>query len=940
LRQVLVHPWLSEIQLPKKVQRKALLNQWWAMFISGLSAGVRIPRPFNDEELKQVQTWLTKANDLNEGDPLPPHPDDVKAKKKTAKKAAKGQKAALASKATKTSKRKVTKATRKSKVTKTGKKKKAPKVYANTFLHWLRVRGLWLRFLGKVRFHEFLRPEMVSLRIPDVAAMRKAQMLKLKQKKAAAKKAVQRAIPARVAPRTAKPGKGLLPLLAPGKKGTSGKGSSYIPLTGAGKPSSRPSLLMAKPTSRPVVARKPAPRKPTRPKTIWKLVQTRGFIVGNGLTTLFMPPGNQGKEPPQINWKNSRRDLEFTWFNAETGKYLDKRLLRLVRSLALTRPKKKKAHIAKVMLKDHKMNQVYPVQVSQKLLKVGANAPLMQPAWTLKVKPPKGLAYTIPVFLGPKGYEARFRPNTPGLWSFTLMKGRKAAPGDEGLPATVKVIPSNLPTNFGLHPRRQQLFAAMGRPMTFMVRRLPAEAMTTWTTQQFADTMKAMQKLDPGTSVLAIPLPTIPWKKTLLKLPSKATSKPTPKLYRYGMTLAAQKALQSIDQRLKAAHNSGFRVAFVLSAKSLGKLSRFEKQQLFFYLLDRYQTSYPLLWFSEEKGKKPQLTTIRRMLRMWYVMRFPTPRPKKGQKKKARRQQPVELPPMLGAIIGNAGSEKRVKSMMKQFDFLWLTTNKLLKDIKDFKLMGLKRPVILSWEPMLKSDFSFKKTVKGKSVFDKALLKRWAAFVWRAHTLGFSHRGPGLTQPMVAPKKKAKVKPVGDALVRSVLRGFFQNVDMSRLLPMLRSVKVKDYQAFGGESKPQGRGKKQSHDIVLWVRRSVRQSLQLTQVANLKKHRYVWVNPLTGESPVQAQLLPAKPDKKKPNKMTVPFRPAVLYIFRRPPRRQNQKGRRRRQKQQQNLSKRQQVRNRLNRLNDDRNDLLKKLMKKQKAPKNLSGKRG
>ena len=84
------------------------------------------------------------------------------------------------------------------------------------------------------------------------------------------------------------------------------------------------------------------------------------------------------------------------------------------------------------------------------------------------------------------------------------------------------------------------------------------------------------------------------------------------------------------------------------------------------------------------------------------------------------------------------------------------------------------------------------------------------------------------------------------------------------------------------------------------------------------------------------------PTNKQPDKMEVPFRPAILYIFRRPPqrgRKNQQRQQRKQKKQQKQLSKRQQIRNRLRRMQEDRNKFLRKLLKKQK-PKSVSGKRG
>jgi hypothetical protein len=286
-------------------------------------------------------------------------------------------------------------------------------------------------------------------------------------------------------------------------------------------------------------------------------------------------------------------------------------------------------------------------------------------------------------------------------------------------------------------------------------------------------------------------------------------------------------------------------------------------------------------------------------------------------------------------------SEKQLKQT-RFFDFLWLTVKNLRADVRDFKLQQEKRPVFLAWKPLTSDTFAWSKGMGKKKTWKKKQLQSWARFLWESQMLGFQHVTQALQVPYLGMGKKGKKarqpnlnKVPPPAKVPAILRAFFSSFNWLQMQPGLRSVGVKSYQAFGAETPARGKGQ---HHAVIWVNRTVRKDLHLKQKQKLKKHRYIWLNPMTGARPVSPQLLPL-PAKGKPNKLQVPFRPAVLYIFRRPPqKKRKQKQRKRRQKKKnQRMSKRQQVRNRLKNLKEDRNKMLKRMLGK---PKRLSGKRG
>ncbi|HAA55653.1 MAG TPA: hypothetical protein DCE42_12900 [Myxococcales bacterium] len=556
------------------------------------------------------------------------------------------------------------------------------------------------------------------------------------------------------------------------------------------------------------------------------------------------------------------------------------------------------------------------------------------------VQPPKGPKQILSLLRGPKGYEARFRPDVQGIWSFYILRKNKRLDGIWKFPGKLKVVPSKLPGPIGVHPRTRKHFISKNRPFFFFAKPVPGLLSPTWSHKAFEQTLAALQNRYIGASVLHIDLPLIPWKNAADKRPFKA-SRPL-------WSNAAELVLSMIEKRLSALHEKGFQISLGIDPAHWKGVSKKEQMARLKYLLDRFGTAYPLLWFVDlrKRGKLPKkgapMAWMKQVFTMWYRLRYPLPAPSKNPRKGRRVLTP---PPMLGALMGAPRSEKELKQIAPAFDMLWFDVKSLLPALKNFKLYAFKKPVILTWQPMLEKDFTFitkKKTKKGAA--KNRQLLRWARFLWQSHLFGFSHAGRPITAALrpLDPKKQTKWKPAASERVPAMMRAFFQTFDWTQMAPMLKSVKVKSYQAFGAETPFNPKGKNKQHHLVLWSRATVRRQLEVKRNFPLKKHRYIWLDPLTGKRPLSAQLLPPMPTNKQPDKMEVPFRPAILYIFRRPPqrgRKNQQRQQRKQKKQQKQLSKRQQIRNRLRRMQEDRNKFLRKLLKKQK-PKSVSGKRG
>jgi hypothetical protein len=283
------------------------------------------------------------------------------------------------------------------------------------------------------------------------------------------------------------------------------------------------------------------------------------------------------------------------------------------------------------------------------------------------------------------------------------------------------------------------------------------------------------------------------------------------------------------------------------------------------------------------------------------------------------------------------------------FDFLWLDIDNLDKELRDFQLHKVAQPVVLTWQALLQDkspfipDSSQKKptpapVVPSSTVNDSQLLL-WADFLWRSQLIGFMHTGRPITKPLVASKQtKAPIDIEPSLKAPAIMRAFFSTFDWSQLQPPSQSIQFQAHQAFAAETP--ANNQQQGHHIVAWINASVRQDLQIQRHkdAKLDEHRYLWLHPLTGEQPISPQLLPPTPKPDQAEKLQVPFQPAILYVFKRPPQQQQPQEQQRSKKSKQpddlDSSQRQQIRNRLQQLQDN------PLKPRKTKQRDRSGKRG
>ena len=835
-------PWLTEIPLEMKSQRKALMQRWWRGFLAGVSPALQLPRPLHADEREAVLGWLQEA-DLQES--LPPHPDEKKA-------ASSQPTSAPQSQPIDPKKSKV-------KATPYDQQLSRPLLHALILLHH------WDRFLKDIQLSAYLRPDPVSVRIP-----------------------------------------------------------------------------------RPAKTDKDKPSAPL-PETI----PMYGYLASNGLTTLYMPPDEKLQQAPSIRWKDYKIDLEFIWFNALTGGSLEKRLLRQVTGLELTKPKAE-AHIAKVAVADHPINKAYLVRLSRKDAPLDPQDPLTPKRWSLAVEappppprqgqgapqtPPKPQRLQIPFVLTESGYEARFIPHQPGFWRFRILDQGKPAQGDLGLPGQVKAMPSQLPAAILPKPPQGRFLVSRGAPFFYYSRRDLALFERKEDRDAFKKRIALIRAHDPALSVIHARLPALAWPDgDLAKEPSRLA------------TLLRQ--ITELDERLGLLHEAGFHTALSPDLKAWASIPDALRQKRLRFLLDRLGFAYPLIWSVDLRNQNElgEARWFSLALQGWMRERlYPdaaAPKPASPQAPpQAPQAPPLQLPPLWIAELGAPRAEKRLEEAEKGFAMLHIEIQSLEREIQDFKLLQRKRPVILAWKTAQKEGFAFPPH-KVKEAPPEAY-RAWARFLWQAQMMGFHHHGQDLPTPLPTPDPK---RPPEEAIqlaqrIPAMLRAFFQTFNWVSLLPTLQSLKLRDHQAFGVETPPQGQSVKQEgHHVVIWVNESVRSHIELDRQMPFNKHRYLWLDPLTGQQPISPQLLPPQPKNKQPDKFQVPFRPAVLYLFQRPP--DKNKGKQKQQpkpqpqqQQQQRPSERQQVRNRLKRLQEDRRDMLRKMLKQQQPP-SLSGKRG
>ncbi|TNE51680.1 MAG: DUF5060 domain-containing protein [Deltaproteobacteria bacterium] len=961
LQKLLLRPWIGDLPLPVELEPKSLRKQWWKLYIAGISTTVALDRALNDDEIQSVIKWQRQAY---EAEKLPPHPDDVEEAKKKAKKGPASRPAARAKPKARVGKPSARKPANQAK---SGKGKPAPQTkpkarkavakvtpkderISRPYIHFLRVRHYWAKFLGSFRFSGFVRPSMVRTVVPDLTALKKWR--DAQQKK-----------------HFTLPNVRLAPPGAKDKDGKSGKKRSQL------KPPSR--RLARDRFGKKKIKLKDEPSL-KRPKVEWKQVLLRGFLASNGPTVLFVPPSTKFKKPPRINWRKSRWDLEFRWYNAANGEFLKKKVFRQVTSLALTAPKKE-AHVAKVSVQDHKMNAPYTVVLPPKLLKQATSKPAKPSSrptqknvwhlddWKLWVQAPKPRSQGrqrkapppavqhVSFVRTSQGYAARFLPNRMGVWTFYITYKGKKLKGFWGNAGKIQVLPSGLPAPVQRSQKGMRMTAG-GRPYFFFARSVPNLLSNAWTQEQFQNTIKSLPRKSPGTTVLVTTLPKLSWSAAV---PTQATSRPKSK-DNWNPRLAEE--LDQLEERIKAAHNAGYHIALVLSKQQWGNIFQTGTHRLE-YILDRFSSAYPLMWLVDKSKAKTTQSFLPMLIRAWYLRGYPSvqkamlkARGKKGKAKAMARPKrlPAVPPPMLGVHIGRASSEKQLKTAAKTYDWMWLNAKSLDKEIQDFKLLQLNRPIVLTWRPLMSATSPFAPSTKGKAKVNTKALQRWAGFLWRAQMIGFGHTGRPVQNPLAAPPKVKKgqtpPKPKVAAVqkVPTVLRAFFQTFNWAQLRPPSKSLSFKSFEAFSAETPVRvGKDKKgktklqmgrDGHHVVAWINPTIRQYLQIKRSPKvpLKKHRYLWVNPMSGEQPVTPQLLPPRPAKGQRDQLQVPFRPAVLYVFRRPPQkgRRNQQRRRKQKKQDRNASKRQQVRNQVRNLQENRNQ------KRKSRRRSLTGKRG
>ncbi len=878
MRPALMTPWLVELPIHEKLDPKAFLETWWRRYLAGINITLRFPRPLRKAELDALNTWLQKASAQEE---IPPHPDQTApASRPTSDKKASTH---TPNTANHTHTAKTTHAAPIAKTARTAQTAKIPKLAA-TSQPASRPTALPKDDLSR----PFLHAHILRMRWDKFLAT-----IDLHE---------------------------------------------YL----------RPDPIPVRVPDYAAMAKQPA--KQPNPSISWHTVPFYGYVATNGLTTLYMPPAQRAQKPPKIQWKQHKMDLDFVWYNAQTGKFLETQKLRQVTGLELTHPKEE-AHIAKVMIADHPVNTMYAIRLPQSSITLDTPTPLHRQAWEIVINPPKRPSFRVPFLRTSHGWEARFRPDQPGLWTFQIHHQNKPPQGDLGLPSRLKVMPSALPAAITAHPKAPRFLTAGGAPFFFYARREDALLTRPEPLSAFKKRIEQLRQTDPALTVIVTQLPPLAWASAPSEPPTlhAPTSAPTslPKTPMLASSPALLRQFDQLEAKLKILHEAGFHTALQLDREHWAAWEPLTRIQRALYLFDRLHHIAPLLWIADLSGKDDtqKHKWFPQMLQTWTMLRLIDPTALQTYQKDPKKAQAPKLlaaPPLSLAYLGKPRSTARLEEAEKSFAMLWLETHALEREIKDFKLLERKRPLVLTWAALQKKGEIFP-PLDPKSPTPPKPYLQWAAFLWQAHLLGFHHTGRPL--PTQWPQTTAPVPSSPDQIplaerIPLLLRGFFQTFDWTQLQPGMRSLRLREHQAFGAET-PAPRQAQQPHHAVIWVRDSVRGKLEFERLQDLAKHRYTWLDPLSGQQPIQPQLLPPAPKRGQPETFQLPFRPAVLYLFRRPP----QKGDKKQQPQpqqkqkQDRVSKRQQVRNRLKRLQEDRRDLLRKMLQ-QKKPASLSDKRG
>ncbi len=715
----------------------------------------------------------------------------------------------------------------------------------------------------------------------------------------------------------------------------------------------RPDPIPARVPDYAALAKRP-PQQINAQSIPWRTVPMYGYVATNGLTTLYMPPPQRTEKPPKIQWKQYKLDLDFVWYNAQTGKFLETQKLRQVTGLEITHPKEE-AHIAKVMIADHPAHTAYTVHLPHKSTYLESPTPLHLQAWEIAITPPKRPTFRVPFLRTSHGWVARFRPDQPGLWTFQIHHQNKPPKGDLGLISRLKVMPSTLPAAISAHPKAPRFLVAGDAPFFFYARREDALLTRPESLAAFKQRIQQLRQSDPALTVVITRLPSFAWSPAStardlgapslsLKPRHRPTSAPSSPMLASSPELLRQ--FDQIEAKIEILHKAGFHVALQIDRSRWSAWNPLERIQRALYLIDRLHPIAPLLWIADLSGKDDtrKHRWFPQMLQTWTMLRLIDPQALQTYQKDPKKNQPPQLlapPPLSLAYLGKPQSTARLEEAEKSFAMLWLETQTLEREIKDFKLLERKRPIVLSWADLPKKADDLSPT-DPKSPTPPKISLRWAAFLWHSHLLGFHHTGPSIPTrwPSNAPAPASPEQVPLAQRIPLLLRGFFQSFDWTQLQPAMHSLRLREHQAFGAET-PAPRQAQQPHHAVVWVRDSVRGKLEFERLKDLSKHRYTWLDPISGQQPIQPQLLPPAPKPGQPETFQLPFRPAVLYLFRRPP----QKGDKKQQPQpqpnpkQDRVSQRQQIRNRLKRLQEDRRDLLRKMLQRQK-PASLSDKRG
>ncbi|MEM1009766.1 MAG: hypothetical protein AAGJ35_12255, partial [Myxococcota bacterium] len=430
-----------------------------------------------------------------------------------------------------------------------------------------------------------------------------------------------------------------------------------------------------------------------------------------------------------------------------------------------------------------------------------------------------------------------------------------------------------------LPPRRH--FLASARKPFFFYTRAHKQFLTRKTNlKQFRQHVKQLRKKNPALTVLRCALPPLP---AYGKNPAGAPSK------------AWQESIHRLKTRIGILHKHLFHVALQLPERPTPWSIQLRHKPTMFALLDQLNLAYPVLWIADLRTRKDLKSPnwLSASVREWTMQRlYMSIVDVQKKAKNSQKNRPIQAPPLVIARLGKPRSEQRLKQAEQHFAMLWLKLPSLLKELQDFKLMQRKRPMLLTWSKLKQLPQQVRKAIpKVATTKSSKQHQRWAAFLWKAHMLGFHHTGPPIDPSTLKPEptqtntnKSNPNKPSSTPpkfsqtqKIPMILRAFFQRLDWTKLQAPTRSIQLAQMIGFGAETLQKKASS--SHHMVFWLDREIQGKVSFTRKRALRKHRYLWLDPMTGRVPLQPQLLPPKPPKGKRDQLQVPFRPAVLYVF-------------------------------------------------------------